>query len=736
MFNRSHPFWFITFVALVCISAHSQDHARVEIHVSSDADPGGDGSVRAPFRSLVEARDWIRQSRVSGDLPTGQAVTVLVGSGEYVFDSTFELSSEDSGSSGAAVIYRAEKRLDARLLGGITLSPKSFEPVSDPEILNRLDPQIRQEIRVISLPGPRGEFQQLGDAYRSVPTAPWLYIDGMPMQLARWPNANADNEGWASFSKVIDTGMANPLAKNKEQQEKHPGSFVFDDPRLERWQVDQGVWLRGYWTHDWADEVIRVASYNSDEKIITLAAPHAYGIMSGTWGQASRRFYALNVLEELDQPGEWYLDRKRNKLYLYPTDQFKSASIVLATLSEPLIRVKNAKHLRFEGLSIGYGHGDGMVLQATEHVEVAGCEIANLARTGIRVSGGENTVRSCHLFNLGTSGISISGGDRHTLTPANNLAVNNHIHHYGRFQRTYAPGIGVSGCGQVVRNNSIHDAPHNAVLYGGNEHLFERNEIYRVVMETGDAGAFYSGRDWTSQGNTLRHNYIHHLGAGDAKHVNTMGVYLDDCDCGDTIEGNVFYRAGRAIMIGGGRSNPVINNLVVDCPIGLHIDSRGMTWEHWNSAKHSGWNLEEKAQALNYQKPPWSDRYPQLAMIMSDSPREPLYNPIHRNVFVNITSQVWSRDKNVDALMDKFEIENNLVVNTRGDEAAIAMAKDQWEGFRNLAGSPAAPIELGFVDADNQDFSLRDDARLRKELPAFEPIPMHQIGLYIDPAFQ
>ncbi|MCB9939780.1 MAG: right-handed parallel beta-helix repeat-containing protein [Planctomycetaceae bacterium] len=140
-----------------------------------------------------------------------------------------------------------------------------------------------------------------------------------------------------------------------------------------------------------------------------------------------------------------------------------------------------------------------MVLQQAEHIEIAGCEIADSAGRGVQVTGMNNTIRSCNLFNLGTSGMSLTGGDRRKLTPANNLAVNNHIHHYGRFQRTYAPGIGVSGCGHIVRSNCIHDAPHNAVGYGGNEHLFERNEIYRVVMETGDSGAFCTGRDWTSQ---------------------------------------------------------------------------------------------------------------------------------------------------------------------------------------------------------------------------------------------
>jgi hypothetical protein len=75
-------------------------------------------------------------------------------------------------------------------------------------------------------------------------------------------------------------------------------------------------------------------------------------------------------------------------------------------------------------------------------------------------------------------------------------------------------------------------------------------------------GAFYTGRDWTTQGNVLRNNYIHDLGGGDAKHVNTMGVYLDDCDSGDIIVGKRLLPRGRAIMIGGGRDNPVLNNLV------------------------------------------------------------------------------------------------------------------------------------------------------------------------------
>jgi len=387
--------------------------------------------------------------------------------------------------------------------------------------------------------------------------------------------------------------------------------------------------------------------------------------------------------------------------------------------------------VKFLGLAFEYGHADGIVAQNTEHLEIAGCVVANLAGGGISINGSANEVRSCDFFNLGKSGISLNGGDRKTLTPGRNLAENNHVHHYGLFQRTYAPGIGVSGCGQIIRQNCIHDAPHNAVLYGGNEHLIELNEVYQVVMETGDAGAFYTGRDWTSQGNVLRHNYIHDLGAGDAEHVNTMGMYFDDCDCGDTIVGNVFLRAGRAIMIGGGRDNPVLNNLVVACPIGLHIDSRGMTWKQWNDPAEPSWCLEDKAKRFDYTQPPWSTKYPRLAAIMQEEPRQPLGNTIRRNVFVDCTRQVCDFDSNVKMLLDKFEIAENVAVNTTGTNNGMVKAVP-YKGFTNLSGTQEKPVDLPREDVLARGSSFRWRAWLQKEMPSFETIPFEQIGLQKD----
>ncbi|MCB1228845.1 MAG: right-handed parallel beta-helix repeat-containing protein [Verrucomicrobiae bacterium] len=705
-----------------------------DIHVSEGGTSEADGTAAKPFPSLSGARDAIREARKLGKISPTEPVVVHLAPGIYPLDATFELGPEDGGTEGAPVVYRRDGTGDVTLQGGLSLSPSRFSKVSDPEVLSRLDESVRDRILVMDLSDLVSEaLPPFRDAYHGAPAAPWLYVNGEPMTLARWPNLDeSDGDDWARFSKAIDSGKPDPAAADPEKQKSHAGAFEFDDDRPARWRLDDGVWLFGYWTHDWSYEVIRIAGYDRGKKIIRLAAPHSYGIGGGTWGGKERRFFALNTLDELDAPGEWYLDRIRKRLYFYPQASWPDAKIVLASLTKPLVEAKGTKHVRFEGLDFEYGHGPGIVLRDTENVEIAGCTVANLAGSGISVSGGgRNTIRSCDLFNLGAAGLTLSGGDRQTLTPADNVAENNHIHHYGRFQRTYAPGIGAYGCGQIVRHNRIHDAPHNAVLYGGNEHLFEDNEIFRVVMETGDSGAFYTGRDWTSQGNVLRHNYIHDLGAGNEDATNTMGVYLDDCDSGDTIEGNVFLRAGRAIMIGGGRDNRVINNLVVDCPIGLHLDSRGMTWKQWNDPNSAGWNLEEKAEKLNYRKPPWSERYPSLAKIMSDSPREPLHNVIRNNVFVDCGKEVANLDANVRKLIDKLDIDNNLAVSRNGEADGKQLAEG-IKGFQALSGTEEKPVDLGFVDEKGGHFGLKPGAGLKTALPAFQPIPIDKIGLFRD----
>jgi len=191
----------------------------------------------------------------------------------------------------------------------------------------------------------------------------------------------------------------------------------------------------------------------------------------------------------------------------------------------------------------------------------------------------------------------------------------------------------MNGVGNVVRHNEIYDLPHTAVFFWGNDHTIEYNEVHHVCMETGDAGAFYLGRDWTQRGSMIRHNYFHHLHGveGHGGFTDVMAIYLDDWASGTTIFGNIFYKAGRSIMIGGGRDNLVENNIIIDGQPAMHVDARGVGWaKYYFDGTDS--TLFKRYQAVNAGSPPYAVKYPQLQTLLQDDPELPKGNIIILNM--------------------------------------------------------------------------------------------------------
>jgi len=238
----------------------------------------------------------------------------------------------------------------------------------------------------------------------------------------------------------------------------------------------------------------------------------------------------------------------------------------------------------------------------------------NLGGSGAVVTGGgDNVVRSCDIRGIGEAGIRLSGGDRATLAPCRNAAINNDVADVGRRRRSWAAAIqlgasygqfaSADAVGCRVARNLLHDLPHAAVLYGGNDNRIEGNEVCRVALTSSDVGAFYTRQDWTSHGNLLRHNLVH-----DCPRANAF--YLDDGDSGDTVEENVVVRAACGPFIGGGHDNVVRHNVVVDCPLGIHIDARGVARGYATSPGYRG-RVESIRSA-----PAWTERFPGVVRLL------------------------------------------------------------------------------------------------------------------------
>jgi len=109
-----------------------------------------------------------------------------------------------------------------------------------------------------------------------------------------------------------------------------------------------------------------------------------------------------------------------------------------------------------------------------------------------------------------------------------------------------------------------------------------------------------------------------------------MCVYLDDLACGIIIEGNIFRKVQRGIVIGGGRDNMVIENVFEDCRrSSVRIEYREST------AENSERILRERLNAVPYQEDLWEKKYPKLKNILNDEPFAPKNNIIENNLYVD-----------------------------------------------------------------------------------------------------
>jgi hypothetical protein len=667
--------------------ADSAQAADAAIHVSPHGDDRNPGTRAKPLASLEAARDAARALKRGGKM-TGAGVTVWLHGGDYIRTRALDLSADDSGRPDRATTWRAWPGEDVRWLGGRRLT--GFRPLRDAAVLARLDPATRPHVVECDLRAQGisdfGTMASRGFGRPAVTAHSELFYDGAPMILARWPDEGR-SETIAGFPEdgAENDGHGGKIGKLE-------GGFFYAGDRPSRWKDTGDLWVHGYWSWDWANSYERVTKLDAQRRHVFTAPPMGlYGFRKG------QRFYFLNVLEELDQPGEWFLDRKSGMLYFWPPKPLSaSANVVLSLLDKPLVRMVGASHVAIEGVRFEATRASAVEISGGERNRIAGCTIRNVGNWGVVISlGKDHAVVSCDIFDTGDGGVALDGGDRQTLAPGGHFVDNCRFARQGRWSKCYVPAVAMSGVGLRASHNLIYDHPHCAILFGGNEHLVEFNEIHHIAMETGDVGAIYTGRDWTFRGNRIRYNYIHHTGGVG---MGSMGVYMDDCVSGAEVFGNIFYKVHWAMFIGGGRDHRVVNNIFVDCDPAVRADGRGLdkspTW-------HNMVYDFMKKQMAAVPQDLYRRRYPAIATLDRHYARNDGIPPEGNLIVRNICVGKWL-EAGWHAEPQWFKQESNFV----GD----------------------AP---GFVAPAAQDFRLKKDAPAWKI--GFQAIPMEQIGPQPDP---
>ena len=633
-------------------------------------------------------------------MPTG-GVTVSLADGTYWLSESLTLKRGDSGTQDSPVIYRAAHKVRAHLCGGRPIPSDAFGPVRSEDVLRRLDESARGQVVQTDLKalGITDYIPELPANFKGRRLE--VFCNGKRMTLARWPN-----DGFAQWDEIVDfgSGLRDPKGK------KRPGKFRYVGDRPKRWATAEGVWLLGYWARAYASQYLKVAKIDTVDRVIELAEPYHYGLDTA----GAKRYFAVNLLDELDAPGEWYLDRRTGVLYFWPPCPLSEAKIVVSMLTSPVVSMQGVSHVKLHGFVIECGRGDGVSIAGGAHNTVVGCTIRNTGGNGARVvSGRGHGVVGCDVHHVGGRGITLIGGDRKALTPAGHSAVNNHIHHTSRLQHTHRGAISLEGVGNRAAHNLIHHDPHTPVWFRGNDHVMEYNEIYQTNLETSEAGVFYTGRDWTYRGNVIRYNFVHHVpdgvkGGGSSTRV----VHLDDCVSGTSFIGNVCYRTGGVVSICGGPDNIAENCIFVDCKVGVDLSARGLRWWTWHRRDDGtvyamdirrgkeGSPLLASLKRVPYDQAPYA-KYPHLADMLD---QEPVAAP-------------W-----------RCRIANNIAVGGR----LLSVAKEvkrEWVTIENNwdAREKGDP---GFVSLGPRDYRLKPDAPVLKL--GFKPIPFDKIGLIDD----
>jgi parallel beta-helix repeat protein len=571
----------------------------LDIYVSANSSINGSGTKYDPLYSIEEA---IILARSFKEHP----VSIWLREGDYFLTKKLVLNNRDDRSIDAPLIISAYGNEEVNIFGGIKL--KYWNSVIDSFGSTQLKSKIKKSVKVTNLKdygitnfgSPKGKGVE-------------LFYNNIRMTLARYPNKQ-----WLTIEDVVQKDSKIMLGAKGSIK----GEFTYNHDLPLSWNKEKDIWLHGYWFWDWADENQKIKNINIDEKVITLDKPyHFYGYRKG------QEYYAYNLLSEIDIPNEWYLDRETGNLYFYPPKNFIPHEPPVLSVIDELISMNNVNNVTIRNLSLSIAKNNGITIKHGSNNVIDNVVVKNIGNHGVVITDSPNSkISNSEVFAIGASAIIISGGDRNSLLASNICAINNIIHNYATIKKTYNPGISLNGVGNCAKNNEVYDAPHIGIFFSGNNHLIEYNKIHHVVENSNDAGAIYTGRDWSSQGSIIRFNYLHDIVG--YKNIEAKGIYLDDEASGTLISGNVFDNVKNAVFIGGGKDNIVDNNLFIKSEPSIHIDNRGLNWA---SFMHD--QLLKKLNIVPYTSEIWKTQYPNLATVLEENTRLPIRNIVTNNVF-------------------------------------------------------------------------------------------------------
>jgi PDZ domain len=556
--------------AALAVSAPSRAWARVltgalpvsdepaeSLFVSLEGDDKSPGTINRPLRTMKAAQAAVRALRKR----SAGSISVYIREGTHYLDQTVTFTAEDSGEQQALVLYAPYPGERVVLSGGTRLSLQ-WRPYRN---------------GILQAEVPPGT------------TTDQLFVNGQRQILARYPNYDPQAKylnGWA------------PDAISPE--------------RVKKWSNPKGGYIHALHEYLWGDMHYEITGKDAQGNLT----------YEGGWQNnrpkpmhAQYRFVE-NIFEELDSPGEWFLDETKSTLYFYPPAGMDLSNAVVETVRlKHLVEFRGSqsepvKWITLRGFVFQHAartfmetrdpllrsdwriyRGGAVFLSGTEDCQIDACFFDQLGGNCIFVNhyNRRTHISRCHIAEGGANGICFVGDRAAVRNPLDNyderlaisqldmrpgpltqnypadcLVEDSLIYRTGRIEKQSAPVEISMSMSITVRHVSIYDVPRAGInigdgCWGG--HRIEYCDVFDTVKETGDHGSFNSwGRDrwWGATGvdlDTVVDGPYKGLPVLDAILPITLTNSRWRCDHGwdiDLDDGSTNYRITNNLCLNGG----------------------------------------------------------------------------------------------------------------------------------------------------------------------------------------
>ena len=701
-----------------------------KIFVSTVGDDSGDGSEEEPLRTLEKAIDVANEMREDSD----KLIEILLREGTYSVTNTIKIINSQKDDSLLKIsAYQGEK---VTINAGVDI-PLSAMNIADSNFTNAIidkpnagsvlqynlkDAQI-EDLGEISLRGHLISDEKEAQAE--------LSLNGEVQKLAGWPNGE--------YTGLIKPTDSNEYGKRTKSGIANGCSFQVNYDRPSQWSKPEQAWLSGTIGPNYEFDYYPVSRFDSEEKRVYLSR----GALEKYYTEPYYRFE--NVPEELDEPGEYYIDRQSGMLYFYPPEDAPKDSVLTITMSTPtldvsgkapnsMFRIENSKNIVFENLIFKGGRGSAITGKNNSNIQFINCEINSFGENGIRFDASTDIkISDCKIHDVGQDGILfVSCGNYKTLSPSNIVVSNNDIYNFARLERSYKTGIdfGYRCVGATAANNHIHNGPHAGMIFYGVNNDIYGNEFDNLVTEFSDMDALYcnnSNYPW-ERGNKINNNYFRDIGKSSMKgrhQINVRAIRTDNRGCGLNIYENLFYNIGDGgngngnngigAITAEGTRNRIFNNLFVDC-----------NEAYFNTLQYK--EIENADDGTLYPDTVINSSGVEVANTINGAKVADLkkqmenYLPVYGKQFPELYKYFYEHPN----MSKTNEFKNNMIIHIVIPLRNINGKKNE-EGFTGsqmltaASGNYVSTSDPGFVSYDNGNLELSSSATLLVEgLPKFE----------------